>query len=124
MTQLFPTRYKHKVPKTLSYCLGATEVSEALADVPQAELVTLCFHRDFSSDGLRPGIATKYAVLRAEYRYRRLGISSSQEQIARGEYDPKWQIDVYEVTREHRHALRTLLDSEGLPRMKRWLEAQ
>jgi len=40
---MIPTRYKQKLPKDLSYPLGAKEVSQALAAVPQFDSLILMF---------------------------------------------------------------------------------
>ena len=43
--------------------------------------------------------------------------------MERGEYGPKWEIHVSEVPRLHRHAVRTLLANEGLPRIREWFQS-
>ena len=40
--------------------------------------------------------------------------------LERGHYEPQWELRVNEVPRLHRHAVRTLLANEGLPRLRDW----
>ena len=103
---LFPTSFKDKIPKTLSYPIGAQALSEAFADVPQASTLRLhfCLAGDYR---WRPPYAKRYIVLRAEYQHR---ISP-----------PRWWISVYAVPRQERDAVRKKLEAEGLQRMHQWL---
>lgn len=61
-----PTRYKAKIPRTLSYPIGAKAISDALLGVPQFnELNVEFFYHNQWAD--HHGTATPYQVLHAHY---------------------------------------------------------
>ncbi len=41
--------------------------------------------------------------------------------IEAGWYDERWELTVYLVLREHRHAANLLLREQGLPALRQWL---
>jgi len=119
------TQFKAKLPKRLSYPLGAEAVSQALAGVPQFEQLRLRF-RDHPGTSamefqqvLREG--RPYVLLQAAFDRSSMHLSASNSMIADGWYDKKWRITVYPVLREHRHAARLALLRHALPAVKRWL---
>jgi hypothetical protein len=118
---IVPTRYKAKLPGDLSFPLGAQAVSEALAGVPQFDTLTLAFSgppRAFR-DTLKA--AKPYTVLWVSFTRMTISLSSPRSFIEEGLIGRKWEVDVYPVLRQHRHAVRTALLEHALPRARRWL---
>lgn len=125
---MIPTQYKAKLGRELSYPLGAMEITEALAGAPHVEDLSLGFYRE----AVRPASEFRqildeerpYAVVVGEYRPRRpLGYSGSHYLAEAGFYDEKWELHVYPVLREARHAAHRLLIEQGLPAISRWLRS-
>ena len=120
---IFPTGYKARIPKTLSYVLGAEKISEALGETPQAPLFTISFS---SNDSIkhRRGRERPYPVFEVEYHNYRPTRSSSNDMIASGFYEPRWEISVRPVPCELRHTVSELLLGEGFSRVRAWLLAR
>jgi len=120
---MVPTEFKAMLSKRLSYPLGAAAVSEAVSGVPQYEQLRLWFsdHPGTSAiefqQVLREG--TPYVVLQVAFKRWSMNLSGCNWMITNGWYDKKWQIIVYPVLREHRHAARDSLLRHALPAMKR-----
>jgi hypothetical protein len=117
--------YRSKLPKTLSFPIGAQELSAALSGVPQYECMKINFYgkptdcaSDFA-DMLRRRCA--YSIVSAAYSHVRLGLSESKEMAQRGMYDERWEILVYPVERENRHSALQCLRSGGLQQIRQWL---
>jgi len=128
---MIPTRIKSIIPKFLSYPLGAKAISDALAGVPQAGLLTIQFR--FWNDWRRRGMNKPYSwipawgkpvpVLCVSYSNISPTTFSSNDMIARGYYSPKWEISVEAVPRIIKHQIQTKLIAEALPKMRQWLIA-
>ena len=122
---VIPTDRKQKLPARLSYPLGAKEVSEALAGVPQFDRFALSFHGrpmhsavEFDAV-LRAG--APHLVFRAAFHKREPFLSSPNLFVESGWYDPQWELTVYPVPRQHRHAANVALTKQALPKVKQWL---
>jgi hypothetical protein len=122
---MIPTRSKSKLPKTLSYPLGAEEISQALAETPQVEEIRLSFHglgwpaSEFQRV-LREGLP--YGIMEAAYTPPRSpGYSGANFMVETGWYDAKWSLMVYPVLRERRRLAHGLLVEHGLPIVAEWL---
>lgn len=72
----------------------------------------------------RPPKSNRYSVLQVRYLYRKPTQFSAKEMVARGAYEPRWEILIHEVPREHCRAVQRLLDTEGLSRVRQWLNAR
>ncbi len=126
--RLIPTQFKSKLPKTLSWPVGAQAISIGLEDVPHASECGLWFSEspvwrasEFQRT-LREG--RPYAVLVVEYRPAiRMPCGGSKELAAQGWYDPKWEIRVNPVPRPLRAVVGGLIREEGLPAVARWLRS-
>lgn len=125
---MIPTRYKARLPRHLSYPLGAEAISEALAGAPHVEALSLTF----SNEPVWPaaefrrllGGRLPYNVMAAEYRpARKPGLSASSAMVQRGWYDETWELKVYPVLAELRHLANRLLHEEGLPAVVTWLQS-
>jgi hypothetical protein len=123
---MIPTRFKSKLPKTLSFPLGAEAISEALAGVPHVEDFLL----SFSDAPLWPASEFKrllrdglpYTVFAAEYNPAfRPGYGGMQSLVESGWYDARWSLRVNPVLREVRHLVGQLLREQGLPAVVEWL---
>lgn len=104
---MFPTRVKVRISHALSYPATAKEISEALADVPQACVLTISFfdHYRRMKDRGRP-----YRVLEVWYGHKP-GPSLERQ----------WEIQVRPVPRNLRHAVNSLLKQQAFPAMRQWL---
>jgi len=101
---VFPTRLKSRISHTLSYPVTAKEISEALADVPQAGALSIDF---FHYQRLRER-GKPYAVLSVHYT-----LNSALER--------EWSVQVRPVPRNLRHTVNELLKEQAFPAMREWL---
>jgi hypothetical protein len=124
--QVIPTRFKSKLPKTLSWPVGAEAISVGLGDAPHVPECELWFSdspvwraSEFQRT-LRE--ARPYAVLVVEYRpVVRMGYEASNERAASGDYDARWFVRVNPVPRSSRAMVGRLLREQGLPAAAEWL---
>lgn len=101
---MFPTRTKSRISHTLSYPVTAKEISEALADVPQAGALSIdFFHYQRMRDRGRP-----YPVLSVHYAF-----NSALER--------EWSVQVRPAPRNLRHTVNELLSELAFPAMHNWL---
>lgn len=125
---MIPTRFKSKLPKTLSWPVGAEAVTAGLGDAPHVGECGLWFSdspvwraSEFQRT-LRE--ARPYAVLVVEYRpASRMGYNASNDLAASGFYDAKWQVRVNPVPRSWRAMVGRLLREQGLPAAAEWLRS-
>ncbi len=105
---MIPTGYKTRIPKTLSYPLGAKAISDALIGVPERELlkINFWFWKGFAKDRV-PG--APYRVLSASY--------SGPGRMS------GWIVRVYAAPRALKHKIQSKLISEALPKMRGWLRS-
>jgi hypothetical protein len=108
---VFPTRFKSRISHTLSYPLTAKEISEALADVPQSDRLTISFHfyepmdrREKPRDILSVRFTANEGV-----------------RILPTGFNDQWSISVSPVSRAMRHQINLLLKEEALPAIRAWL---
>lgn len=122
---MIPTRNKIKLPKHLSYPIGAEAVSEALAATPLFERLSLVFWTWRSAEARR--ILTErmpYAIVEASYKpCRKPGISASNDMIRRGWFEQECDIWIYAVLSKFRHDANRLLREQGLPAVADWLKS-
>lgn len=115
--QIIPTRYRTKIPQTLSYPIGAMSISEALLGAPQFNELILEF-RFLGLPVRSSDRTTPYQILRAQYsgpgRY-----DSAHQIDGKGQ----WTIIVEPVPRTLRHMVQEKVLKESLPSMKAWLIA-
>jgi len=126
---MFPVIYKDRIPHTESYPIGAQQISTALADVPQAQMLAIAFgrygsHLGYVSAWQARGPESNWkhrAVLQISYSRQRPDISTSKLAIKLGVLEPRWHIRVWSAPRRLRHTINLLLAGEGLPRIRNWL---
>ncbi len=125
---MIPTRYKSKLPKTLSWPLGAQAISACLAGAPHVADLSLSF-RD---SPVWPASAFQrllqeslpYAIVVVDYQpASRPGYSGATFMIDRGWYEAKWEIRINPVLRSLRAAAGAALQAHGLPAVKDWLNS-
>jgi hypothetical protein len=112
---MIPTEWKSKLPKPMSYPIGAEALSEALADAPNVEAMTLFFgNSQWPASGSRRVLAdqTPHDILIAEF----------WPAAHRGSNE-NWFLHVYAVPRDLRYMANRLLREQGLPHLFRWLRA-
>ena len=123
--KLIPTRKKIKLPKGYSYPVGAKEISEALAKIPQYDSISIIFRaRDtYSASKHKEKIRDQktLTIIEAEYNNPQVNISSSNKMIESGYYDSRWILMVYALPKDFRHTANLTLKTEVLPKLKKWL---
>jgi len=115
---VIPTLSKTKISHTLSYPIGARDVSIALRSAGQLPELKLHFYSGFDI-GLRSG---HYEFLRVEY----LNNATSAEEwpVARLYRRPpqyQWEIIVQPVPRVFRHRIKQYIRNSALPKIAHWL---
>jgi hypothetical protein len=104
---MFPTRMKTHISQTQSYPVTAKEISEALADVPQAEVLVIdFFHYQRMKDRGKP-----YPVLSVNYAFR----------FVRAFRERDWSVRLSSVPHNLRQTVNCLLKEQALPAMRQWL---
>lgn len=125
---MIPTRVKAKLPRNLSYPIGAEALGEELAGAPHAESLSVTFRDEavWPNSEFRRLLTERlpYRILAAEFRPARgPGLIASNDMLERGWFDESWQLTVYPVLSEFRHVANRLLREEGLPAIVRWLRS-
>ncbi len=123
---MIPTRFRTRLPRGLSYPVGAEALSEALAGAPHVEAMSLMFTGQavWPASEFRRVLAaqTPYRILEVRFRSAHVpGFIGSAEMIEKGWYDDAWEIIVSPVLSELRHLANRLLREQGLPTVARWL---
>jgi hypothetical protein len=121
---LIPTTgHKTKLPKTMSYPIGAELVSQGLAGVPQQDDLRLSFtyHSSFEKEYKHDH---PFKIFEARFDKSEMDLTMSNEFIEQGAYEEKWDLTVYPVPREKRSAAHRLLLEEGLPGIAKWLATE
>ena len=116
---IIPTRYKSKIPHTLSYPVGAEDISDALRGLPQFDQVNLRF--SFLKRTASPRRTAKlYPVIGVLYSGPRRHFSASRT-VAEQSQDRRWTISVNAVPRSLRHEIQAKILAEALPSIRLWL---
>lgn len=117
---MIPTRHKTKISQAMSYPVGAEFISAALDGAPQYSSMSLWFGQFSHSVYLRPGHASRYGVLSAYYSHQLPSRFTGRNLPV--DCQPTWHLSIYEVPRVYRYRVRQLLENEGIPRLRAWLE--
>jgi hypothetical protein len=125
---MIPTRSKSKLPKALSYPLGAEAISEALADAPHASEMSFSFYDQAVWPAsefqrlVREGLPCR--ILAVNYQPPlKPGRSAPNSLVESGWYEGHWSVTVYPVRRELRLLAGQLLREQGLAAVVAWLRA-
>jgi hypothetical protein len=125
---MIPTRHKSKLPKALSWPLGAEAISTGLADARHAADLSL----SFTDSPVWPASAFQrllrealpYAIFVADYRRAsRPGYGGATALVESGWYDARWELRVNPVPRALRAAAGAVLREQGLPAVAEWLRS-
>ena len=123
---MIPTKLRWRISGELSFPLGAKQISEALAGVPQYAGLAVSFypHWGETSAHIRAALDSgePLRVMEARYRNVRPDRFASQVLMDEGWYDETWELAVYPVLRDRKAATGTLLLTTGLPKVRAWLE--
>lgn len=103
---LFPTSFKAKISKQLSFPVGAELISSGLSDVPQAHSLKIDF-------------VGYYNTMLVDKPFEILSVSYSPSAPFEG-----WRVSVSPVPRESKHIVRETLRAEFFPRIRQWLIAR
>ncbi len=125
---MIPTRHKAKLPRTLSYPIGAEAISAALAGVPRAGSFSLTFRDQavWPASEFQRFLRERlpYTILAAEYRpAQKPGYGGDRRMAEAGWFDQKWELRVCAVPRELRPLASRLLRDQGLPAVAEWLRS-
>jgi hypothetical protein len=122
---MLTTDFKSKLPRKLSYPIGAEALSNALANAPFAEKLRLSFHTPNMSHSQFMQILDRrqpYVILLAEYRPQLSpGYSGANFMMDAGWYEARWELIVYPVLKEQRRLANVVLNEDGLPFVRQWL---
>lgn len=102
---LIPTLSKAKLPREMSFPLGAEKLSAALSGVPHFGEMRLCF-----SGVLRHRKSVEQRIFLENQDYTILSVILW----------PPFYVEVYPVKRELKNEVREALASHGLPRLREW----
>ncbi len=126
---MVPTRYKAKLPKGLSWPLGAEAITAGLGDAPHVADLSLWFTEGVT----RPASAFQrvvreslpYTLFVAEYRpAARPGyIGTVLLAYELGRYEAKWDLHMSPVPGPWRAAAGAALRDSGLPAVAGWLRS-
>lgn len=116
---MIPTRHKAKLPKALSWPLGAEAITAGLADAPHAGDFELWFaaapiFRQSEFQQIVRAAAAPYPVLVAEHTPPALALMNLGEQ---------WEVRVNPVPRPVRSVVGGRLREHGLPAVVEWLRS-
>jgi len=117
---MIPTRLKAKLPKRLSYPIGAEAISAALTGITHFDELTL----NFWNEPVWPGSEFRrlikdsipYTILAAEYEPPVKPGYGGKSSLING-----WKITIYPVVRALKHLAHRLLMEQGLPLVVDWL---
>ena len=119
---MFPTQGKDKIPRTVAYPANAKLVSEALADVPQAEILSVSFA--FLSTSAFRKDSQSCSVLYVSYYNWKPDQFTPRYVEENGSCQPRWSISIEPVPVSIKRHVQELLQSEGLPKVHNWLSAK
>lgn len=117
---MFPTQFKSKLPKSMSYPVGSADLFQVLGAMPQRESISIDFGFRSALVPGRRGRDTQYNVLVASCSHHQSTQFSPKKWRERGDYEPKWSIWVAAVPRMHRHVVREHLMTTGLITVREW----
>src|SRR5262245_39267542 len=117
---MFPTQFKSKIPRSLSYPLGAEAISAALQDTPQADFFRLRFFFYNTDRAASPG-HPKEAFFEVRYLCLTPSLTTSRRSREDGSYEPRWEIEIRPVPHDDKRAIRRLMEEQGFPRVREWL---
>src|SRR4051812_5646100 len=119
---MIPTRFKAKLPKTLSYPVGAEAISKALGNAPHASNLRLHFFdaavwpaSEFQRL-LREAMPYKLFVVAYQPAFK-ANYGGANDLVEQGYYDKQWELQVYPVLRHLRQRAGQLLKEQGFPAM-------
>ena len=117
---MFPTSSKTKIASSLAYPANAKLISEALADVPQAEDLSISFAYWQSTARLHE-CSMPYPVIAIEYSYNKASQYTPHYFEEAGMNQPQWVIRVQPVPSIIKHHVKELIAREALPKIHTWL---
>ncbi len=123
--KLIPTRHKDKLPREFSYPIGAKEISDAMADVPQYALLSLIFHdKDtFWASEFKERIRNEKVikVIEVEYFRSHAYAGAPKDFVESGHFEPKWTVKVYALPVQYRHDVNVAIKNFAIPIYVSWL---
>lgn len=122
---MIPTWFKSKLPNTLSYPAGAQLLSDGLRGIPQFDQFVVRFQGRpmFSATDFNAMLKSgqPYVVLEAHFTKSDPSLTSPRSMIESGDFEAKWELTVYPVLRQYRHAAQAALEAIALPNLRQWL---
>lgn len=121
---LIPTKYKCKLPDSMSYPIGAELISSAFIGVPQFDSLELWF--SFYNSVRKSKVRQEnipYEVFIVSMSHPIKSLTSPNQTIKEGFYDENWKIHIYPVPRKFKAIAKQFLINEAIPLAKKWMEA-
>jgi hypothetical protein len=115
---MIPTRHKQKLPKTLSWPLGAEAISIGLGDAPHVAELTLWF-----GDSPVYWQSAFQKILREAKPYAVLVADHTPVEFAAPISGESWTVRINPVPRPTRSVVAGLLRDHGLPAVAEWLRS-
>ena len=117
--KLIPTSFKSKIPKFLSYPVGAEIITHELYTVPQFDKLSISFSY-YNSLKNQTDRAKPYSIIEARFRNIKPSLSSSTRFIEEGWYNEHWEIYVNPVPREVKYKVKELMRNDGFAKIRNW----
>ncbi len=121
---IIPTFSRAKIPRNLSYPVGAEAISEALISVAQFQELKLIFYLSKFAIGVRSGRygLRSYEFLRVEYlNNAKPGEGWPVSSLFPRPPQSRWEIVVQPAPRALRHQINQYILRSALPEVRRWL---
>lgn len=121
---IIPTLSRAKIPRNLSYPVGAGAISEVLVSVAQFQELKLIFYSSKFDIGVRSGRYEhrSYEFLRVEYlNNAKPGEEWPVKSLFARPPQSRWEVVVQPVPRVLRHKINQYIVKFALPEVRRWL---
>jgi len=119
---MFPTAYKDKIPKTLSYPVKAKLISEELDGMLPEEEVHLTFSTYWALYSIKRGAPCE--VISVSYSYHKASQYTPHRFEELEKEKPKWTINVEAIPNTISYHVTELLQKEAFPKIREWLHSQ
>jgi hypothetical protein len=122
---MISTTFRQKLPKFLSYPIGAEILTDALSSAPQIDSLTVSFGTRYGSLQDKTYRNQPYEILRTNYSYLRSNRFTPNSWETSTHYNNEvWDIKVYAIPTELKSLVKKLLLLEGLSKVLAWLQAE
>lgn len=126
MEPLIQTARRARIPRGLSYPIGAEAITAALAGVTQFSKLELWFSCASPAHTLRVSSKSDSVLPIIQVTFEKIspGATGSRAGAQAGWYSDKWRLWVYAMPSEAKSRVRQALLDRGLAQVRAWLEAE